>query len=187
MWEEIRGLYLLLKISHFGLNSFTLYKLCTEKSRVCSTIEAHWAIPENIHTSPMDDIGNPVRNVQWVWLEIHIYLQNFVKFNRNSRKTIQIFPKFWNSSRFESEGIISSIEAHVQYNRGCVVKMRNIFSSYLLTMCLFVTGHPWFYWLFASIVLHILDFIDNMPRLCCTPWILLIICLNCTGHSRLYW
>ena len=24
----------------------------------------HWAIPENIHTPPMDDIGNPVRNAQ---------------------------------------------------------------------------------------------------------------------------
>ena len=24
----------------------------------------YWAIPENIHTPPMDDIGNPVRNAQ---------------------------------------------------------------------------------------------------------------------------
>ena len=24
----------------------------------------YWAIPENIHTHPMDDIGNPVRNAQ---------------------------------------------------------------------------------------------------------------------------
>ena len=24
----------------------------------------NWAIPENIHTPPMDDIGNPVRNAQ---------------------------------------------------------------------------------------------------------------------------
>ena len=48
----------------------------------------------------MDDIGNPVRNAQWVWLEIHKCPQNFVNFNRNSRKTVQIFAKFWNSSRF---------------------------------------------------------------------------------------
>ena len=60
----------------------------------------HWAIPENIHTPPMDDIGNPVGNAQWAWLEIHKFLQNFVNFNRNSRKTIQIFAKFRNSSRF---------------------------------------------------------------------------------------
>ena len=44
------------------------------------------AIPENIHTTPMDDIGNPVRNAQWVWQEIHKFPQNFVTFNRNSRK-----------------------------------------------------------------------------------------------------
>ena len=25
---------------------------------------ASWATPENIHTHPMDDIGNPVRNAQ---------------------------------------------------------------------------------------------------------------------------
>ena len=25
---------------------------------------SEWAIPENIHTSPMDNIGNPVRNAQ---------------------------------------------------------------------------------------------------------------------------
>ena len=24
----------------------------------------YWAIPENIHTHPMDNIGNPVRNAQ---------------------------------------------------------------------------------------------------------------------------
>ena len=51
------------------------------------------------HT-PMEDIGNPVRNAQWVWLEIHKFPQNFVNFARNSRKTIHIFAKFWNSSRF---------------------------------------------------------------------------------------
>ena len=60
---------------------------------------AYWDIPENIHTPPMDNIGNPVRNAQWVWLEIHKYPQ-FCEFNRNSRKTIQIFAKFWNSWRF---------------------------------------------------------------------------------------
>ena len=48
----------------------------------------------------MDDIGNPVRNAQWVWLEVDKFLQSFVNLNRNSRKTIQIFAKFWNSSRF---------------------------------------------------------------------------------------
>ena len=47
------------------------------------------------HT-PMDDTGNHVRNAQWVWLEIHKFLQNFVNFNRNSGKTIQIFAKFCN-------------------------------------------------------------------------------------------
>ena len=25
---------------------------------------SYWAIPENIHNPPMDDIGNPVRNAQ---------------------------------------------------------------------------------------------------------------------------
>ena len=32
--------------------------------------------------------------------EIHKFPQNFINFNRNSRKTIQSFVKFWNSSRF---------------------------------------------------------------------------------------
>ena len=27
-------------------------------------LSQHWAIPENIHTPPMDDIGNPVINAQ---------------------------------------------------------------------------------------------------------------------------
>ena len=49
---------------------------------------------------PMDDTRNPVRNALWVWLEIHKFLQNFVNFNWKSRKTIQIFAKFCNSSRF---------------------------------------------------------------------------------------
>ena len=26
--------------------------------------QKYWAIPENIHTTPMDDIGNPVENAQ---------------------------------------------------------------------------------------------------------------------------
>ena len=34
--------------------------------------------------TPMDDIGNPVRNAQWLWLEIHKYPQNFVNFNRKN-------------------------------------------------------------------------------------------------------
>ena len=28
----------------------------------------------------MDDIGNPVRNGQWVWLEIHKFPQKFINF-----------------------------------------------------------------------------------------------------------
>ena len=48
----------------------------------------------------MDDIENPARNAQWVWLEIHKFPKNFPNFNRNSRKTFQSLAKFWNSSRF---------------------------------------------------------------------------------------
>ena len=55
---------------------------------------------QRISTYPMDEIGNPLRNAQWVWLEIQKFPPNFVNFNRNSRKTIKIFVKFWNSSRF---------------------------------------------------------------------------------------
>ena len=46
----------------------------------------------------MDDIGNPVGNAQWAWLEIHEFPQNFVNFDRNATKTIQNFAKFWNFS-----------------------------------------------------------------------------------------
>ena len=31
----------------------------------------------NIHTPPMDDIGNPVENGWWAWLEIHEFPQKF--------------------------------------------------------------------------------------------------------------
>ena len=63
------------------------------KCPLCTGVLLYWAIPENIHTLPTDDVGNPVRNAQWVWLEIHKFPQNFVNFNWNSRKTIQIFAK----------------------------------------------------------------------------------------------
>ena len=29
-----------------------------------SDLSFNWAVPENIHTPPMDDIGNPVVNAQ---------------------------------------------------------------------------------------------------------------------------
>ena len=47
----------------------------------------------------MDDTGNPVINARSAWLEFHQYPKNFINFDWNSRKTIQIFPKFWNSAR----------------------------------------------------------------------------------------
>ena len=52
------------------------------------------------HDPPWTTLEILIRNAQWIWLEIHKFLQNFVNFYRNSRKTIQIFAKFWNSSRF---------------------------------------------------------------------------------------
>ena len=38
-----------------------------------------------------------------------------------------------------------------------------------------------------SLVLHTLDYTDNVPRFYCTPSIVLIMCLDCTTHSRLYY
>ena len=34
----------------------------------------------------------------------------------------------------------------------------------------------------ASIVLHLLSCVDDVPQLYCTPLILLIMCINCTAH-----
>ena len=37
--------------------------LVTSKKEICCKWQQiYWAIPENIHTPPMDDIGNPVIN-----------------------------------------------------------------------------------------------------------------------------
>ena len=66
--------------------------------------EAKWAIPENIHTPSMDDIGNPVGNAQWVWLEIRKFPQIFMNFNWNSRKTIQILRNSGIPQDFELAG-----------------------------------------------------------------------------------
>ena len=52
----------------------------------------------------MDNIGNPVRNVQWVWPEIHKFPTNFVNFNWNSRKAIQFFRNSGIPQKFESAG-----------------------------------------------------------------------------------
>ena len=57
----------------------------------------YWAIPENIHTHPMDTIGKPVMNARWARLEFHEFPPNFWNFDRNSRKSFKVLQ---NSSRF---------------------------------------------------------------------------------------
>ena len=62
----------------------------------------HWAIPENIHTYPR---GHRRRWKSCNKCSVsmtgnHKFPPNFANFNPNSRKTIQVLAKFWNSSRF---------------------------------------------------------------------------------------
>ena len=96
--ENTRSLVFCADLVSFDHYIKTAFRIISAYGLHSWLFRAYWDIPENIHTPPMDNIRNPVRNAQYDWKSTNI--PKFCKFNRNSKKTIQIFAKFWNSWRF---------------------------------------------------------------------------------------